>query len=146
MNNQQIHRMNWFAVACLFVSLMLALKAIMDFKKMWIEEDLLPSKGLTKYLFLHEYHPPLKNSNGDTKVYCFEGKEPGGSILLLGGTHPNEAAGFVTAYLMLENLSVSKGKIFIISGPSGVGKDTIIDGVIQILRNLKKGLPSHLSS
>jgi len=114
MNKNSSPKTNWFAVACLLLVLMLTLKAILDFKKMWIEEDLLPSPGLTRFVYLHKYHPALANTNGDTRVYFFESKEPGGTVLLLGGTHPNEAAGFVTAYLMLENLSVSKGRIIII--------------------------------
>ena len=114
MTAQSTSKTNWFAVACLLLTLMLTLKAVLDFKEMWIEEDLLPSAGLTKFLHLHDYHAPLAHTNGDAKVYFFEGKEPGGSVLILGGTHPNEAAGFVTAYLMLENLYVSKGRIIII--------------------------------
>ncbi|UCF65688.1 MAG: succinylglutamate desuccinylase/aspartoacylase family protein [bacterium] len=114
MNKNLSPKTNWFAVACLLLVLMLTLKAILDFRKMWIEEDLLPSSGLTRFVYLHEYHAPLEETYGDTKVYFFEGKKPGGTVLLLGGTHPNEAAGFVTAYLMLENLSVSAGRIIII--------------------------------
>jgi hypothetical protein len=112
MNNN--FNLNRFAIVALGISLLLSLKAIMDFRKMWIEEDLIPSPALTKLLNLSDYHPSLKNSHADTRIYCFEGQQPGGSILLLGGTHPNEPAGFVTAYLLLENLEIQQGTIYII--------------------------------
>ena len=81
---------------------------------MWVEEDLIPSQSLSGLRYLHQYHPALKNSHADTKIYCFEGKDSGGNILILGGTHPNEAAGFMTAYLLMENLQMHRGTIYII--------------------------------
>jgi hypothetical protein len=94
------------AALCLFTGV--------RFKSMHRRDTFYPSPGLSRQVKLSEYFPQLADSPGDTDVYCFEGNEEGGKLLLLGGTHPNEPAGFITAVLLLENITVSRGKIFIV--------------------------------
>ncbi len=78
------------------------------------EESIYPSRGLTAKKKLSDYSSGLKNSAGDTDVYVFEGQKEGGTLFILGGTHPNEPAGFITAVLLVENLLVAQGKVIII--------------------------------
>ena len=53
------------------------------------------------------------------KIYILQGKESGGSVLILGGTHPNEPAAFLTTVLLVENLKVDKGTVYIIPRANG---------------------------
>jgi predicted deacylase len=85
------------------------------------KEPLYPSPGLTAAKMLSDYFPPLRNTHGDTEVYLFQGKEAGGNVLILGGTHPNEPAGYVTAALLVENLSLKRGRVFIIPRANNSG-------------------------
>ena len=62
-----------------------------------------------------DYSPNLKNTVGDADIYKIEGKNPGPSVLILGGTHPNEPSGQVTATLLLENIEVDAGTVYIIT-------------------------------
>lgn len=62
-----------------------------------------------------DYSPNLKGTVGDSDIYVIEGEEPGPSILIIGGTHPNEPAGQVTATLFLENVLVQKGTVYVIT-------------------------------
>jgi len=78
------------------------------------DEAFYPSKGLTEKKLLSDYNPALSGSPGDTDVYLFQGNTDGGHILILGGTHPKEPAGFITAVILLENLIPDQGKVFII--------------------------------
>ncbi|NOR11807.1 MAG: succinylglutamate desuccinylase [Candidatus Aminicenantes bacterium] len=89
-----------------------------------------PSPGLSAQTKLSDYFSQLADSPGDTAVYCFKGEEEGGNLLILGGTHPNEPAGFITAVLLLENITVSRGKIFIIpqANLSGFTHDDPFEG------------------
>ena len=73
-----------------------------------------PSKNLSQKKTLSTYLSSLKNSPNDTDVYIFEGSEDGGNLLILGGTHPNEPAGFIAAVVLIENMSVQRGKIIIL--------------------------------
>lgn len=77
-------------------------------------EVLIPSAGLTRVFPLSEINPHLAGTAGDTDVYLFEGPNPGGSVLVLGGTHASEIAGIMTAVLMVETLEIDAGRIFVI--------------------------------
>ena len=62
-----------------------------------------------------DYSPNLKNTVGDADIYKIEGKNPGPSVLILGGTHPNEPSGQLTAALFLENIEVEAGTVYVIT-------------------------------
>lgn len=72
-----------------------------------------PAPGFEKRM-LSDYFEGLKNNPMDTPVYVQNGAEPGGSVMVLGGTHPNEPSGYMSAVLMLENARVTKGRLFIV--------------------------------
>ena len=92
-----------------------------SFLDMHQKEPIYPSSGLSSQKMLSAYFPALKNTHGDIEVYVFEGKEKGGNLLILGGTHPNEPAGFVTSVLLTENISVKRGNVFIIPRANNSG-------------------------
>lgn len=92
-----------------------------DFLDMHEEEAIYPSPQLTTKKRLSDYFPGLKNSPGDSTVYIFEGQRKGGTLLVLGGTHPNEPAGFITAVLLVENLEVKQGKIILLPRANNSG-------------------------
>jgi hypothetical protein len=98
----------------LALSVALSLLAGLSFWSMHRPEPLYPGPGLTGRRMLSDYFSGLKNTKGDTGVFVFEGKEPGGTMLLLGGTHPNEPGGFVTAVVLLENITVRRGRVLIV--------------------------------
>jgi hypothetical protein len=77
--------------------------------------------ALTRESRLSAYFPRLEGTPGDTAVYVFEGTQPGGRILVLGGTHPNEPAGGVAAVLLLENTRVTRGTLVIIPHANASG-------------------------
>ena len=70
--------------------------------------------GVTSVARLSDYFPGLKGSSGDTDVYILDSGVPGGSALVLGGTHANEPAGYMAAILFVENAVPKAGKLFVI--------------------------------
>ena len=70
--------------------------------------------GVTRVALLSEYFPGIKGTEGDTDVYILDSGKPGGSALVLGGTHENEPAGFMTAILFAENAVPTAGRLFVI--------------------------------
>ncbi|MCX7028228.1 MAG: succinylglutamate desuccinylase [Spirochaetes bacterium] len=70
--------------------------------------------GVTRVALLSEYFPDIKGSVGDTDVYILDSGKPGGSALVLGGTHENEPAGFMAAILFVENALPTAGRLFVI--------------------------------
>lgn len=71
--------------------------------------------------YLSDWGNWLRNSRGDTEVYVLEGKEPGGSLLILGGTHPDEPASFVSALIALNTIQVEAGRVFLIPRANASG-------------------------
>jgi len=76
--------------------------------------DIRPGYGVSKMCWLSEYLPALKETAGDTPIYVLRGEQPGGTFLLLGGTHANEIAGVMAAVLFVERATVSRGTVFVI--------------------------------
>jgi len=102
------------ALGVLLLSLAIAAMAAREFKKMHRDEPIYPGIGVTRIKALSEYGATLKNSRGDTEVYLLEGPQPGATVLILGGTHPNEPAGLVTAICLIENCQVKQGRLIIL--------------------------------
>ncbi len=102
--------------ASLFLMLALALAFFSGrkFVAMWNPEQIVPGGGVTEIKQLSDYEPSLEGTAMDPKAYILKGKEPGGTVLILGGTHPNEPAGFLTATLMVENARVETGKLIVV--------------------------------
>jgi hypothetical protein len=92
-----------------------------EFLSMHKEEAIFPSPGLTEKKMLSDYFPALKNTAGDTAVLIFDSAAKGGNLLILGGTHPNEPAGFMTAILLAETIRAVQGKAVIIPWANASG-------------------------
>ncbi len=86
----------------------------MSFRNSHIDEPLYPSIAMTAKRTLSDYFPVLKGTRGDTDIFEFQAKESGGTVLVLGGTHCDEPASYVAAYLLLENLQITRGRALVI--------------------------------
>ena len=106
-------------IIMIFLSLVIASIAGKEFLKTRELEPIVKGDGVTSMQKLSDYLPVLKGTRGDSDIYILQGKEPGGSVLVLGGTHPNEPAAFLTTVLLVENLKVDKGTVYIIPRANG---------------------------
>lgn len=110
------HKSKGSALTALFLLALVAGAAWLtaqDFMSMWAEDKVYPAEGFKEYK-LSDWEPAIKDTPGDTPVFIQEGPEPGGTVLILGGTHPNEPSGFITATLYLERAKVVKGRLIVI--------------------------------
>lgn len=71
---------------------------------------------------LSDYFEGIKDTPADTDVYIQEGAEPGGTALILGGTHANEPAGVIAAVVMLETADVRRGRLIIVPYANMMGR------------------------
>lgn len=78
------------------------------------EHDIRHGPGVTEVQTLSAYHGPLAGTPGDTPVYLLEGSEPGGTVLILGGSHAGEIASVMAALLIVEQAYVNAGRVFVI--------------------------------
>jgi len=80
-----------------------------------LKEPIVLSPGVTQVKKLSDYFSGIKGAVNDANVYVLEGAEPGGTILILGGTHPEEPASRLTTWILTENALVDKGRLFVIN-------------------------------
>ena len=106
-------------IIMIFLSLIITFIAGKEFLKTRELEPIVKGDGVTSMQKLSDYLPALKGTRGDSDIYILQGEEPGGSVLVLGGTHPNEPAAFLTTVLLVENLKVDKGTVYIIPRANG---------------------------
>lgn len=79
-----------------------------------LEEPVVLSEGVTKVKKLSDYFAGIEGTINDANVYVLEGSQPGGAVLILGGTHPEEPAGRLAAWIIAENAAVAQGRLFIV--------------------------------
>lgn len=102
------------ATIFLGIALICAFVAGNSYSAMHEQAPIVPGPGVTQETMLSEYFPKLKGTHGDTPVYILEGEEPGGSMLVLGGTHPNEPSANMAATLLVENVTMRAGTLYVI--------------------------------
>ena len=99
--------------ACLFLACLvgggLEMRGLRTYK-----ESLVKGPGVTGTGRLSDYLPALKGSWGDTNLYFLDSGKPGGTALILGGTHPNEPSSIVAAFVLVEQALPEAGKLIVI--------------------------------
>lgn len=105
-------------LVCVAVILVLA---IPQFTIMHKEEPLYPGAGVTQEKMLSDYFPKLKGTAGDTRVYILDSGKPGGTALVLGGTHGNEPSGYMSAVLLIEYSQLSQGRLIVVPRTNNSG-------------------------
>lgn len=91
------------------------------FMRMWERDLIIPGPGVTKVVWLSEYFPALKGSPGDTQIFFLDSGVPGATISVMGGTHPDETAGTMTAVVLIENAIVKKGRLIVMPQSNASG-------------------------
>ncbi len=84
------------------------------FRVMHADDAVVQGPGVSRTLALSAYHRPLAGTAGDTPVYELSGAAPGGTVVVLGGTHADEPAGYLAAVLIVERARVEAGRLIVI--------------------------------
>jgi hypothetical protein len=91
------------------------------FQRMRAVEPVFPGPGVTAQRTLAAYNARLRGTSADTEVFFLDGPAPGGVVLVLGGVHPNEPAGYLTAVLLVERAGVGAGRLIVVPRANGSG-------------------------
>jgi len=121
----------WKNVLVLAVALVFAVAASVDFLAMHQQEGIVRTEHVDEIRMLSDYSPGLKGTDADTEIYVFDSGNPGGTMLVLGGTHPNESAGLVAAIALIENMNVTQGRVLVLpwTNKSGFTHTSPLDGM-----------------
>lgn len=105
------------AVKILFVAVTAAVAAVASAQFYQHRHQRLPivaGPAVTRVVDLSQYGEGLKNTMADTKVFFLQGREPGGTVLLMAGTHANEIDALLSALIVVENALVQQGTVIVI--------------------------------
>lgn len=91
------------------------------FRRMHEPDDIVPGPGVTSSGRLSAYHAALAGTDGDTPVFDLRGSEPGGTVVVLGGTHADEPAGYLAAVVLVECARVEAGRLIVVPRANASG-------------------------
>lgn len=112
MKKLDIHKITAIGVSILLVLTMVL--GYLNFSKMWEDDLIIPSEYVTEVKWLSEYHPWLKGTRGDTRVFFIDSGKPGATISVTAGIHPDEQAGLIAALVLVEHVKVEEGRLIVI--------------------------------
>jgi hypothetical protein len=78
-----------------------------------LQEPVVMGPGVTRVAKLSDYNPTIRGSANDANLYFLEGREPGGTIFVFGGTHAEEPAGRLAAWLLVERATITRGRLVV---------------------------------
>ncbi len=105
----------WVKCVTLAIALCLGAVAGLSFwDQRHYKETVVVSDALTEVRWLSDYVPSLSGTYMDTPIFVFDSGVEGGSVLYTGGTHPYEPATSLSAYVVMENIQVEKGVVYVI--------------------------------
>lgn len=84
------------------------------YKSRRLEEPVVLSEGVTEVKKLSDYSEGVLGTANDCNVYILEGEEEGGTIFVMGGSHPEEPAGRLAAWLFAENATMQRGRLILV--------------------------------
>lgn len=93
---------------------LLGASGVSFYKSRRLKEPVVLGPGVTAVKTLSTYFEPLRGTANDCHVYFLDGKEPGATMLVLGGSHPEEPAGRLVAWILAENAVVEKGRLIVV--------------------------------
>jgi hypothetical protein len=109
-----MNRHHIMAVALLVAVALVCTLAAREFVSMYRPDEIIPGPGVKTVGALSKYLGNLIGTSSDASVYYLDSGKPGATVLVLGGTHPNEPAGFMTAVVLTEHVTVLEGKLIVI--------------------------------
>jgi predicted deacylase len=111
--------MNWFYIrkfTLIVLGLVLmAFAGVSFYESRHLKEPVVLSQGVTQVKKLGDYFPGIKGTINDSNIYVLEGAKPGGTILILGGAHPEEPGSRLTTWILAENAVVDQGRLLVIN-------------------------------
>ncbi len=78
------------------------------------KEQVVLSDDVTEVRKLGDYFDGIRGSINDCNLYFIEGDEPGATFLVMGGSHPEEPAGRLAAWILTGHARISQGRLIVV--------------------------------
>jgi len=79
-----------------------------------LPEPVVLGPGVAEVKTLGDYFDGVRGTVNDCNVYVLEGENPGATLFVMGGTHPEEPAGRLAAWILAENAVMEAGRLIVV--------------------------------
>ncbi|MFZ2331323.1 MAG: succinylglutamate desuccinylase, partial [Atribacterota bacterium] len=111
MSDKYLKNAKIFFLAITVVVILLAGKAFYEHR--YFKGAVVLSSGVTEVKKLSDYYEQLKGTMNDCNIYIFDSGIPGGTAMVIGGSHPEEPAAILAAQVLVENARVEQGRLIV---------------------------------
>jgi hypothetical protein len=77
------------------------------------KEEVILGPAVTEVRKLSRYEPSIAGTVNDVNIYILDSGRPGGTVMVLGGSHPEEPVGPIAAHILIENARLSAGRLVV---------------------------------
>lgn len=109
-------RTNKIKIVALFIAFAAAALSAREFYGLRnYQEAVVLGPSVTEVRKLSQYEPSLAGTVNDAGIYILDSGKPGGTVMVLGGTHPEEPTGPITTHILIENARVETGRLIVVT-------------------------------
>ncbi len=101
------------AAAAVAWAVLLVFAGIAFYRHRNFREPVVLGPGVTAVRTLGDYFAPIRGTVNDCNIYVLDSGVPGGTVLLMGGTHPEEPGANLAAMLVVENATPRQGRLIV---------------------------------
>ena len=100
-------------ISLCIAAIMMLLSGKAFYEHRYFKEAVVLSPGVTEVKTLGDYFSPLKGGINDCNIYILDSGNPGGTVMVIGGTHPEEPGANLAAQVLVENALVDRGRLIV---------------------------------
>jgi hypothetical protein len=94
--------------------LLLATSGWSFYRSRRLPEPVVLGPGISEVKKLGDYFEGIRGTVNDCNVYILEGDQPGGTVFVMGGTHPEEPASRLAAWILAEQAVMKEGRMIVV--------------------------------
>jgi hypothetical protein len=92
---------------------LLVTSGVSFYRSRHLREPVVLGPGVTGVHHLGEYFDGIAGTINDANIYVLDSHQPGATVLVLGGSHPEEPAGRLVPWILVENTVMTKGRLLV---------------------------------
>jgi predicted deacylase len=109
-------RINRIKLAAIGAAIAAAAIASVEFHAMRsYRETVVLGPSVSEVRKLSQYEPSLAGTVNDVNIYIMDSGNPGGTVMVLGGTHPEEPVGPIATHILVENAHLEAGRLVVVT-------------------------------
>ena len=112
MSDRKVNIIKYTALALVIIAMIIAGMKFRNHRN--FKEEVVLGSGVSEVVTLGDYFEPIKGTINDCNIYILDSGNPGGTVMVLGGAHPEEPASNLSAQLLVENAMPEAGRLVVV--------------------------------